>query len=477
MYDVFWRNNPTRLFSFEKEALSLEEAAKASRTSHFWYVNGHNDYSDFDFEWRPVPWEADQVHIFPSQWQKNGGVYFAPKNLDPTKMHWRTEMSVRRRALNWINYIDFGNWQADATYRLLCARNENLVNRVPFNGSFLFSVQEHICKADVECMWIASSLCDYSKFDWSWHPNEWQTRYSHYFDSDPYVTKGDTFFINKKLFWDQSTVHGHLVNFEGFVHATDQVAPRHPQEPLDVVFISNGESCANECWKQLTKSLGGHKNRVHRVDGINTRDAAYKQAAQLSKTDWFFAVFAKLSVEDNFPWDWQPPYLPNTDAWIDHRPYEAGIPKHYIFKAKNPLNGLEYGHMAMIAYHKNLVLNNHTPGLDFTLSQRHEVVPILSGTAIFNSDPWTTWRTAFREVIKLLHAQAQAPDLITQFRLNEWLGHAEGLYAEYCLAGADSAMKFYNEVAGDITELKKTYEWTYCRSVYEKELTRLGLHS
>ena len=42
-------------------------------------------------------------------------------------------------------------------------------------------------------------------------------------------------------------------------------------------------------------------------------------------------------------------------------------PKHYIFDAKNPVNGLVYGHQAMIAYNKKLTLDNYGYGLDFTL--------------------------------------------------------------------------------------------------------------
>jgi hypothetical protein len=64
-------------------------------------------------------------------------------------------------------------------------------------------------------------------------------------------------------------------------------------------------------------------------------------------------VFAKLEVSSSFDWSWQPDRLQE--------------PKHYIFHALNPVNGLEYGHQAMIAYNRKLVLENTAPGLDFTL--------------------------------------------------------------------------------------------------------------
>ena len=151
----------------------------------------------------------------------------------------------------------------------------------------------------------------------------------------------------------------------------------NPAPPLDVVFISNGERQAEYNFLHLRWCLErADTNRVHRVDGINGRVAAYHAAAQVSSTDWFFAVFAKLEVDSNFNWDWQPDYFQE--------------PKHYIFNARNPVNGLEYGHQGMIAYNKRLVLETLESGLDFTLSKAHEVVPVLSGVAHYDQDAWTT---------------------------------------------------------------------------------------
>jgi hypothetical protein len=168
-------------------------------------------------------------------------------------------------------------------------------------------------------------------------------------------------------------------------------------------------------------------------------------------------VFAKLEVAGGeFPWfTWQPDY------WQG--------PKHYIFNARNPLNGLEYGHQGIICYNKNLVLANNTPGIDFTLSQPHESVPILSGTAHFNQSAWMTWRTAFREVVKLKHFDATEPTLETAHRLNTWLTVANGEFAEDCLAGARDAVEYYNSVSGDYEKLKLSFEWAWLNDYYQRK--------
>jgi hypothetical protein len=222
-------------------------------------------------------------------------------------------------------------------------------------------------------------------------------------------------------------------------------ASRFPQ--LDIVFISNGEPDEQKwydhtCWSS--------NSDVKWVRGVNGRVAAYQEAARQSETPWFFAVFAKLEVlGGQFDWFWMPDYFQE--------------PKHYIFNALNPVNGLEYGHQGMIAYNKNLVLANNTPGIDFTLTQPHESVPILSGIAHFNQDAWMTWRTAFREVVKLKYFMSTEPTVETEHRLNVWCTKAEGNYADDCLAGAKDAVAYYNEVGGDYEKLKLSFEWAWLR--------------
>jgi hypothetical protein len=174
---------------------------------------------------------------------------------------------------------------------------------------------------------------------------------------------------------------------------------------------------------------------------------AYQAAARLSRTPWFFAVFAKLRVREDFDWSWQPDRLQE--------------PKHYIFHAFNPNNGLTYGHQAMIAYNKKLVLNNPGTGLDFTLDSAHEVVPIVSGTAEYIDSKWMAWRTAFRECLKL---RGQT-DVESQYRLNKWLTVAMGQpNGQYSIYGAQDAVEYYDSVAGNFDELKKSYDWAWLAS-------------
>jgi hypothetical protein len=219
---------------------------------------------------------------------------------------------------------------------------------------------------------------------------------------------------------------------------------RHSDEPLDIVFISNGEPKAEQFWAHLQSVTYNLSNRLHRVDGINGRVAAYHAAANTSQTPWFFAVFSKLEVNNKFDWAWQPDRMQQA--------------KHYIFHAMNPVNGLEYGHQAMIAYNRDLTLNNSGVGLDFTLDSAHEVVPINSGIAYYNTSAWQCWRTAFREVLKL---KAALPDVEAEYRIERWLLPNFGEIDQWSQLGAQDAVEYYDEVNGDFDALKKSYEWDW----------------
>jgi hypothetical protein len=226
--------------------------------------------------------------------------------------------------------------------------------------------------------------------------------------------------------------------------------------PLDIVFISNGEVNADYNYEKL-KFYAGDRNRVKRVDGVNGRVSAYHAAARASTTPWFFAVFAKLEVVDTFDWTWQPDHLQE--------------PNHYIFNSRNPVNGLEYGHMGVIAYNKRLVLETDNPGLDFTLSKAHAVVPVLSAVAHYNTTPELTWRTAFREVLKLKDDVEKTNSVESSYRLYQWLNMCDGDYGAWSIKGAEDAVDYYKSVEGNYDKLMLSFEWAWLKEYWAKRYT------
>ena len=591
MFDVFYSGTKPNQFAHEQPARDIDHARKLSKTRYFWWINYLTDYDGFDFLWEPVPWQAHQRHAWPSQWQKDSGTYLVPRQ-GYAETNYRTDYQLTRLVSKdpWIvpnnfdaNTFDF-SWHPDPTdppytYQFgtqhqrtggpqycndgtdlkfvdqirgslragatpiveidhmdgNCGQVPNVVKTVRYFDNYKDTLTRIANTVDDEYVWIVSSCCDYTNFDFSWHPEFWQSTMLHVFASAG-EKFGDTFYMHvpsfRKRISQFELLDWYDINFIGpgvsrrslpVVHhtydthveamktvdwegplavfsvgtapnmaiptvplwrektktivplsagASSVIVPKtavpyiktqaydypyidrtqrhmYTDQLLDIVFIDNGEPGADANYQYLKWAAErAHQPNIHRSSGVNGRVAAYQAAAELSTTPWFFAVFAKLEVSSSFDWSWQPDRLQE--------------PKHYIFHAYNPVNGLEYGHMSMIAYNKKLVLENAAPGLDFTLDQEHEVVPIVSGIANYHYSKWMAWRTAFREVIKLKHS---LPNVENEYRLTRWLTALNNVEnSEYSIWGAEDAIEYYEAVGGDFAELRKSYDWAWLAS-------------
>ena len=510
----------------ERKFVHFPRAELLADPTH-WKVSKDIDTTDFDFSWRPDPGSPPYIYQFATQHQKTGGPQYVVPGATDVKYidQIKARTSSKASAIIEIDHMDG------------CAGQiPNTTKTSRYFDNYLDTLKR-IAKTisdEHEFVWICSSICDYTDFDFSWHPEQWQATMLHVFQSSG-EKFGDTFFMHVPTFkyrsetcqlldwydlnfvdisvprrllpeihhsWDSqvsaiksSTWAGPLALFvaEGSIPNQNTlpvvplwrektktvipcsggagvvVVPRvavpyiktqvydYPyidkthknngtDQLLDIVFISNGEVNADYNYEKL-KFYVGDRNRIKRVDRVNGRVAAYHAAAEASSTPWFFAVFAKLEVEPAFDWAWQPDRLQQA--------------KHYIFHARNPVNGLEYGHQAMIAYNKQLTLDNPGTGLDFTLDSEHEVVPVLSGTAHYANDPWMCWRTAFREALKL----RATTDVESQYRLRQWLKENNSDdYVRWSHIGAQDAVEYYESVGGDFAELKKSYDWEWLSS-------------
>ena len=491
--------------------------------------------ADVDFSWVPDPGEPAYIYQFATQHQKTGGpVYTMP---GATEVKYLAELKIRTvgnaTAIYEIDHLDGA-----------AGNIPNVTRRVRYFDNYrdtLIRLAKSI-GTEHEYVWVCSSICDYTDFDFTWHPEQWQSTMLHVFASDEQKF-GDTFFMHVPTFaeyaerkallewydlnfvttrvprrpmpivqhnqdchvdvvrtsdfagplavFTQSTyMSTNLVTVPLWREQTKTIVPLNPgassvvvpktaipyiktqlydypyvdkthhmlkDQLLDIVFISNGEPNAKKNFKRLNLHAGAKGNRLVEVSNINGRAAAYHAAAEASTTPWFFAVFAKLEIDVDFNWSWQPDRMQQA--------------KHYIFHAKNPCNGLEYGHQAMIAYNRQLVLDNPGVGLDFTLDSPHEVVPILSGVAHYDTSPWSSWRTAFRECIKL---KASLPDVESEYRLNKWLDvNSDEADPQWSRLGAEDAVEYYDQVAGDFDQLKKSYEWEWLASYafFKRNLT------
>lgn len=396
---------------YDNHLATIRRCVAKAKTPSVWILSSCCIYFHFDFSYKAKPWEAYQIHCWASGRQKYGDTFLINvaefnKQKDVERLEWYKD-------INWHS-----EWVPRAPWPTLECPTEDITSALKAEA------------IDTPYVWINGRV----PFD----ALLWKDRAFYTFNASGSVSLAPR------------EIKGQLkTQIYDYPHINKQKDAITSDKLLDIIYISNGEPNAEQWYNRLVNCTQRPIKRVQNVDG---RMEAYKAAAQLSDTPWFFAVFAKLEVDAEFNWAWQPDYLQE--------------PKHYIFHSKNPVNGLEYGHMGVIAYNKQLVLETTESGLDFTLSKAHAVVPIISAIAHYNTTPELTWRTAFREVLKLKDDVEKTGSIASAHRLKTWLNTATGKNAEWSIKGAVDAVEYYDAVNGEFDKLMLSYEWKWLKEYY-----------
>jgi len=396
----------------------LKSVVEDVKTEHFWFFSNFVDIKNFggiDLDFIPEQHERDQIHVWYTTHPMGGLNKEGNVMLIPT-----AKFKEQMNQLAFLRDFKDINYHAHAT----------LFQR-PI-GRTIFALKDPIKaynNAPAFYKWMINK--DLANNDLpNFYPSFWEDEkmYTWGKTKDIMLVPGDR---DIKQFYDiDRSVHFDL---------------EYETKPMDIVFLSYDEPSAEKYWKVLKEKYP----RAKRLQGVKGRTQAYHAAAAMSETDYFFAVFPTIELADSFDFTFQPDRLKNAC--------------HYIFHAKNPVTGLEYGHRAVILYNKHLCLSTIHPSLDFTLSQPHTVVPQLCGTSHFNLTPEISWRVAFREVLKLCEMK---PTVESKFRLKKWCELGKGAYALLVQRGALDAVGYYKEVNGDKDALQLSYELDWLKEKF-----------
>ena len=115
-----------------------------------------------------------------------------------------------------------------------------------------------------------------------------------------------------------------------------------------------------------------------------------------------------------------------------------------------------------------MVLENTGTGLDFTRSQQHDHVKLLSAETNFYCDPLVAYRTAFREVVKLLYAQQTKPTVEGNHILLKWYTESDMQNATYVRDAYTDAVEFVKKYSENFEKLFQSYEWEFVDSLYQR---------
>jgi len=510
--------------------------------SESWETDESVEINGFDYTWHPDPSEPPFIYQFGTQHQKTGGPRFVVDGATDTKYVENITADISVGSANAIYFIDHYDQNINKSINSVNSDNLEII-KTRYSSNYLNTIRRIAKKANQkhEYIWICSSVCNYSNFDFSWHPEQWQSRMIHVFASDEQKF-GDTFFVHVPSVLEQTHIElleWHQINFITNISvprwpipsvkysydnlaesvlktnlnypltqfyrfkksnnpptislwrnktktitplsddASTAIIPRESKfyindqvydypfidksfnyyeksEEQDIIFISYDETNADTNYEKL-KDKFPRATRLHGIDGMVN---AIKEAAKISKTPYYYVVFAKTLIYDGFNFDFVPDYM--------------SVPCNYLFHGKNMSNDLEYGTLGVTMYNTKLVKNATTWDIDFTTSFPVRVVPELSALGYFATDPYRAWRTAFRECTKLQSKCIRGQvDIETEYRLHVWTTFAKGDHSDWVLKGANDGVEYAIIANNSYDHLRKINDWQWLRSYFDSKYSTI----
>ena len=393
----------------------LKSVVDDINTEYFWFFSGFINMKTMDMDYLPEQHERDQIHVWYNTHPKGGTNKEGNVMLIPTKKFKEQMYDIRYlRDFKDINYHAHKNLYQSIITKIAFATSDPIT---PYKENKKYYT------------WLFNKELDL-KLVPNFFPSFWE-------DVKLY-SWGKTKDI--MLVPNQDNVE-QLYDIKRSVHYELE----YTVKPMDIVFISYDEPSAEKRYKKLKEKFP----RAKWIKGQPTQTLAYLAAAMSSDTDYFFAVFPKSELAPGFDFTFQPDRLRN--------------PCHYIFDCHIPVIDLRYGWGGVILYNKKLVFKTPKPGLDFTMSQAHHSVPILSAISNCNETPLLAYRSSFREVIKLLQMKLTVE---SKYRLKKWSTLGNGDNAEWIYRGAVDGKKHYEQYKDDYTKLMYSYDFEWIRDQF-----------
>lgn len=280
----------------------------------------------------------------------------------------------------------------------------------------------------------------FDNVDFGYIPPEWDSKYLHIWDDKTIVRLFNKSEVlnNPAMFTDAALSSGNV--------KIKNILGKFTTPLLDMVFLSYDESYADANYEELKKRFP----RLKRVAGVKGIYQAHKVAADQVGTELFYAIDADAKVLPDFDFSYYPNFY---DAQSVH-----------VWKSRNPINDLVYGYGGIKLFPTDKLRKYTGSPVDFTtsVSDSFKVMDEVSNITHFNTDPFSTWRSAFRECAKLaaglIKNQNQEE---TVHRLNVWCTvGADREFGEFALMGANEGREYgmecinHSEMLGMINDYK-----------------------
>lgn len=225
----------------------------------------------------------------------------------------------------------------------------------------------------------------------------------------------------------------------------------------DIIFISYNEPNADANFEKL-KARFPYAHRVHGIKGIHQ---AHIAAAKKAFTKMFWVVDADAEILDTFN--------------FDHEVSKYDLECVHVWRSRNPINDLEYGYGGVKLLPKRLTQNMDIskPDMTTSISSLFKAIPEVSNITAFNTDPFNTWKSAFRECCKLSSRVIdRQDDTETQARLDAWCKLNDTVpFGFYAFLGAEGGKHYGENNRTNLEGLKliNDFDWLHAQFELVKE--------
>lgn len=439
MYDIFYIGNNSKLkekFPTAKKVETFEQAQRQCLTKMFWLVWSDVEISnDFEFDYKADDWSLDVTHVFLNG-EHYDGVCLFPKRVQ-----------LHRRELDYRFF-------AEKKEVAVVASNPKKYDKFIINTYEDYEIALKESSTDMFwCVWPESRILDSSIFDlyFSWH-NGYDRNENHVFkairnNEETYIS-GVILCSRKKVISKREIDFRYCVNKK----ECDKVASL---TRYDIVFISYQEPDADENYANLKKRFPTAK-RIHGVKGIHN---AHIEAAKICTTDMFWVVDGDAVITEDFS--------------FSHIVDRYDLRTVHVWHSINPINDLTYGYGGVKLLPRQLTIDMDTNKADMTtsISDQFKTMQGISNTTAFNTDEFSTWRSAFRECVKLASKSIERQDNEeTEQRLEAWckLG-SDRKFGKWAISGACAGREYGYANCNNADALKLINDFDWLKTQFKED--------
>lgn len=350
----------------------------------------------------------------------------------------------------------------DRRYLINKKEHDRIVSRYRYPRYIIETYQQYLDILNKEtqplfwCIWPEIDVTNNEIFDMYFDPRDGKYdhdrkenhSFKHLFKQEETYANGITLFSTSKKIGKREFDHRFLIEKKEHNIIASKFSP------YDIVFISYNEPNADENYSRLLEKFPRAK-RVDKVKGIHQ---AHIKAAELCQTEMFWVVDGDAVIVEDFNFD------------HETSTYERDIV--HVWRSKNPINELVYGYGGVKLLPKKLTIEMDvdTPDMTTAISKKFKAMPSVSNITAFDTDPFNTWKSAFRECVKLSSRLIDRQDeKETKERLDVWCSIGrETAFGEYAIRGAVAGRCYGEENKNDREKLKLINDFTWLKAKFDE---------